>query len=849
MGQAILLPSNWVFTPAMIMKSIVLASLGLLVAAAPAWAVAPVVRLVQPVGGQRGTEVAVTLSGQRLTDIQEVLFYQPGITVTKIVGGKEAQAVVTFKIAENATLGLHDFRVRTATGVSSVKTFSVGTLKEVAEVEPNNDFAKPQKISMSVTVNGVAGNEDIDYYQVQAKKGERITVEVEGIRLGLTLFDPYVAILNAKRFELASSDDSALIWQDGFVSLVAPEDGAYTIAVREAAYAGNAQCLYRLHVGHFPRPTATLPAGGKYGDHVKVRWIGDVLGETTTEVDLPGHPDPGFGLLAHDATGYAPYPNAFRLSPFGNTIESEPNDAQDKATPCVPPVALNGVIAKPGDVDFFTFWAKKGQRYDIRVIARQIRSPLDPVLSVFGKKTGRVAGNDDNGGPDSYVRFNADRDGDFVISVADHLKKGGPDYTYRVEISSVTPRLELSTPNESLRRGTSVMAAAVPKGNRQVILIQARREDFSGAIALSAGNLPPGVTVDADEMTAGNTVIPVLFRADAKAPIGARLASITGKPVDPANQVPCEFHSTAELVLGQNNIPFWTRTVDSLAVAVTEEAPFTIDIVEPKVPIVRGGSMELKVVARRKPGFTAPIALTLPWNPPGIASKNEVVIAENQNAATIPINAAGGAELKTWRIVVNGTYTEPPPPPAPGAPRVQRRGIRGGRLVVSSDFAKLTVAPQFLTLKFEAASVEQGKNVDVIVKVNKAVDFGGEAKMTLIGLPNKVTTEPVTVTKDTSEAVFHLKTDVKTPPGEAKNLFCQVVVMQNGEPILHNLGTGRLRVDTPLVKKTPTSPAKVVKPGVSIAIKADAGKPMSRLAKLRQESQEKEKAQGVDVPR
>jgi hypothetical protein len=825
----------------MTMKSIVLASMGLLFLAPPAWAIAPVVRLIQPVGGQRGTELAVTLSGQRLGDIQEILFYQPGINVTKIVGGQEPRAVVTFKISETAALGLHDFRVRTATGVSSLKTFSVGTLKEAAEVEPNNDFARPQKIDMNVTVNGVAGNEDIDYYEVHATKGQRITVEVEGIRLGLTLFDPYVAILNAKRFELASSDDSALIWQDGLVSLVAPEDGTYVIAVREAAYAGNAQSLYRLHVGHFPRPTATLPAGGKFGDHVKVRWIGDVMGETTTEIDLPGHTDRTFGLLAHDATGSAPYPNLFRLSPFGNTIESEPNDTHDTATPFTPPVALNGAIEHTGDVDLFRFNAKKGQQYDVRVFARGIRSPLDPVLNIFGKNAGRVASNDDNNGPDSYLRFTAALDGDFVVSVADHLAKGGPDYTYRIEISPVRPRLALSTPNESLRRGTSVMAPAIPRGNRQAILIQARREDFSGAISLFADGLPAGVTVEADEMTAGNSVIPVLFRADSKAPIGAMLVNVTGKLTGTKMQVPCEFTSTAELVLGQNNVPFWTRTVDALAVAVTEEAPFTVEIVEPKVPIVRGGSMDLKVVARRRPGFTAPIAVSLPWNPPGIASKGESVIPENQNDVTIPISAAGGAELKTWRIVVNGTYTEPPPAPPAGVTQAQRRGRRGGRLVVSSEFARLSVAAQFLSVKLEAASVEQGREVDLIVKVTKAADFAGDAKMTLIGLPNKVTTSPLTITKNTTETVFHLKTDGKTPPGETKSLFCQVLVMQNGEPILHNLGSGRLRIDAPLAQRKPPAPgpAKGVKPGNTIAIKNDPNKPLSRLEKLRLESREK----------
>jgi len=130
--------------------------------------------------------------------------------------------------------------------------------------------------------------------------------------------------------------------------------------------------------------------------------------------------------------------------------------------------------------------------------------------------------------------------------------------------------------------------------------------------------------------------------------------------------------------------------------------------------------------------------------------------------------------------------------------------------------------------------------------VNKAVDFAGDAKMTLIGLPNRVTTAPVTITKDTTEAVFHLKTDAKTPPGETKSLFCQVLVMQNGEPILHNVGSGRLRVDPPLVKKkAPASGlVKAVRPGNSIAVTNDPNKPLSRLEKLRRESQEKARGGG-----
>jgi hypothetical protein len=157
------------------------------------------------------------------------------------------------------------------------------------------------------------------------------------------------------------------------------------------------------------------------------------------------------------------------------------------------------------------------------------------------------------------------------------------------------------------------------------------------------------------------------------------------------------------------------------------------------------------------------------------------------------------------------------------------------------------VAPQFLTLKFQAASVEQGKEVDLIVNVNKSTDFPGAAKLTLIGLPNKATTESVTITNTDTKAVFHLKIDPKTPPGESKNLFCQAVITKDGEPIVHNLGTGRLRVDVPLPAKKPVLPAAGSRPASVVKAKADASKPLTRLEKLRQ--QRKEMLETGEAPR
>jgi hypothetical protein len=792
-------------------------------------AASPSLTAIRPIGAQRGTEIEITLSGARLGDAQEILWYQPGIETVSLTKVDDNNVKAKLKVAPTCAMGIHDLRLRTATGISEHRTFSIGPYPIVNEVEPNNDFTKLQPVPLGTTVHGVAENEDVDFFVFEAKKGQRISAEVEGIRAGITIFDPYVAIMDMKRFELASSDDAALTWQDGFASVIAPEDGKYVVQVRESAYAGNGGCLYRLHIGDFPRFSATVPSGGKLGEKVSVRWIGDVLGDKATELMLPAKSEANYGVFAADDKGASPYPNLFRLYPYGNVVEKEPNNDHATATPFVAPMALNGVIEKAGDEDYYTFHAKPGQAYEIRVQARSLRSALDPVLHVAKKGAQYIAGNDDNGTPDSYLVFSPPEDTDYVLWVHDHLRKGGPDYFYRIEVTPVEPRLQLSIPNEGLGRNTGVISVAVPKGNRQAILVNANRQNFGGDLNIGVDNLPPGMEAQSDPMAANLGTFPILFIAKPDAAPSGRLSRVVGTPVDPKIKLASqEFTQIAELVNGQNNVPFWTRTVDSFAVAVTEECPYQIEIIEPKVPVVRGGSMALKVKAIRKEGFKAPIAISLPWNPPGVSSQGGVSIPEGQNEAVIQINADGGAELKTWKIVVNGSS-----------------GVPSGPIMVSTQLASLSVAAPFVTLAYQNAAVEQGKETDMVVKVAKQVDFAGEATVTLIGLPNKAATEVKKITKDTPELIFHIKTDPTTPAGNHQNLFCQVIVTKEGEPIIHNIGSGALRVDVPLPPKA-NAPMPVAAP-VAVVVPPPAppaGQPvkvLTRLEKLRQEQADKAK--------
>ncbi|MEX2186343.1 MAG: PPC domain-containing protein [Pirellulales bacterium] len=784
----------------------------------------PSLGAISPFGAQRGKEVDVTFSGARLGDAQQILIYEPGIEVKSLAAEGDNAVKVKLAIAADCPVGLYGMRVRTATGISDLKLFSVGALPEVQETEPNSEFEAPQQIGMDVTVNGVVENEDVDYFVVDAKAGERITAEIEGLRLGYTFFDPYIAILDEARFELVNSDDATLVRQDGVCSVVAPKDGKYIVQVRESSFGGSGDCRYRLHVGRFPRPTAVIPAGGKAGTTVDVRWLGDVLGERTEKVTLPTAMSREFAIFASDEHGISPSGNSFRFSTLDNAVEAEPNDAANQATPFVAPLAVHGAIEKAGDVDHFKFAGKKGQVFDVRVFARQLRSPLDSVLQVIRASNGQgIGGNDDSGSPDSYLRVTLPEDDEYLVVIRDHLGKGGVDYAYRIEVAPVEPTLTMGLPE---RQQYVAHTLSVPQGNRMALLVSASRADWGGDLNVSFAGLPAGMTAETLPMTANRTFVPVLFTAAESAAPAGTLADVVGKPVDENLKFDGHLLQRSQLVRGQNNVDVYGHWAERMAAAVTAPAPFKIEIVQPKAPLVRDGQMSLKIVATRAEGFKAPISVFFLYNPPGVGSSGSISIAEGQNEADIPLTANGGAEIGEHKIVVIG-----------------RAGVGNGAIEVSSQLATLSIAAPFVGFAYQKASVEQGQEVDVVVAVTKNADFAGEATVELLGLPAGVSAEPLKLTKDTAQLAFKVKTSKDSPAGKHKSVLARATIVEQGEPVIHMLYGGELRIDVPLPPK-PDQPAAAPTPAATAQAKpadAPAEKPLSPLEKLRQE-REKAKA-------
>ncbi|MFO0823734.1 MAG: PPC domain-containing protein [Gemmataceae bacterium] len=807
-------------------------------------AASPALGGIQPRGAQRGTEAVLTFTGGRLTDAQEVLVYYPGISVKKLEMVNDATLKVTVAIAPDCRLGEHAFRVRTASGISELRSFFVGALPVIEEVEPNSDFDKPQPIPLNVTVHGVVQNEDVDYFVVECKKGQRLSVEVEAMRLGVAFFDPYVAILDAKRFELATGDDSPMTQQDGGCSVVIPADGKYIVQIRESAYGGNGACQYRLHIGNFPRPTAVVPAGGKPGEELELTFLGDPAGPIKQKVKLPA--DDGNGMWRMHCTtpeGISPTGFKFRLVDIPNVLETAGNNSAATASPgaMAPPpavpAAFNGVISAAGEVDYFKFTAKKGQVFDARCYARVLGSPLDPVL-YFGNAAGAaIVGNDDSGGPDSYFRLTIPDDGVYTLWVHDHLRKGGPDYFYRIELTPVAPSISTTIPRVDGNNPANQdrQTITVPKGGRYASLMVANRAEFGGPLVMGMGQLPPGVTLTADQMDAGLNIVPVVFEATPAAVPGGFLTTITATHADPRVKVPSKTSFDAAFVVNQPGQSVYARHyVDRTAIAVGEAAPYSIEVIEPKVPIVQNGSFSLRIVAKRAEGFKGPITVFPPWTPPGMGIQGSAVIPPEASECVLPMNAAPNAAARKWKTAITAVAD-----------------AGKGPVWTSSQLFTLEIAPPLVTMTMERPAVEQGQTTQLFCKVAVATPFEGKAKVRVLGLPAKVTTQELELTKDTKEIAFPIVADKTSPAGKHGGIFAQVIIERGGELITGNVGGTELRIDVPLPPKVAVvTPMPMPNPmPTTPPPKTDTPpKRLTRLEQLRLEQEEREKAAAGGTP-
>lgn len=770
-----------------------------LAAVAPA-AAAPVIDRIQPPGGPRGAELAVEFRGRDLAATREVCFEDGAIPVAALEQVGPGIVKATLRIPADCPLGGHRVRIRTAAGLSELRTFRVGGFAQVAEAEPNNDFATAHPVPLAGTVTGVVTAEDVDCFRVALPAGGRISVAIEAIRLDQTMFDPHLEIVDAKGFVVAACDDHPLLGQDAMLSTVVPAAGDYVVRVRETAFGGNDGCVYRLHVGDFPVPHFAWPPAGRPGTQLEVEWLGDPAGPFRQTITLPMNvPLAGIAEMTPIRNGAAsPVTVPLRLTPLPRTDEAEPNDEPAKATPVAAPAGVLGRMDTAADVDWIRVAAAKGSVWNVRGWARQLGSPIDLVVNAYrdDDKRERLAGNDDTDGPDSLLRVTTPEQGGFLLRVNEHLRRAGPEYGYWLEIEPAAPEVTAAVP-PARANSQERLVAAVPRGGRAALVFNTARSEFGGPVKFAFAGLPAGVWAEAPIAAPNAPGTLAVFEAATDAHPATSCAEVLllaaegGRPLGTLRQ-------RTEIVLGPpNNAAYRTSTSDRLPVAVVEEAPVRIEVEPPPVPLVRRGVLDLKVRVERRDGFAGRVRLAFPFKPPGVNAAVNVEVPADQTEAVYQVSATPDAPIADWQVVVTATGLDN----GAAASQGNRRARDDETTWVSSRLVRLRVAEPLVDMAAAKATAEQGREIRLVWTVQKPATFSGVAKAKLLGLPAKTESPELDLTADATELVFPVKVGGDAPPGQHANVSCQVRVPQGDAWMVHNMPPTQLRIDKPLPDK------------------------------------------------
>ncbi len=460
-----------------------------------------------PAGAQRGMTSIITLTSSIDPVNRQVAIDCPGV---QLVSGAKDQVQVA--ITPDAPLGLHLLHVYNDQGCSEPRWFSIGTLPEIEEHEPNDSLGEEQFIdSLPVCINGRLGKHgDADLFAFQLREGETLTASLEAYALG-SLVDAFLQLRDDQNNVLATAHDGRNL--DPVLVFKAPRLGRYSLELAgfnhppaaDVAFTGGPAVIYRLHLTTGPATLRLFPAvvSRTSPNHL------DMLGAGSTPIDFDGSrlpPEPLIQLIS-PPNALGPVQVAVTDSPV--LREVEPNNELGNAMPLAVPGCVAGRIDKPGDVDRFSFQAKKGVSYTVRLLAKALGLPLDAFLTLTDSTGKELARNDDaTDGDDPLLNWKAPADGTYQVVVTDLFNRGGEaaEYVLTLGPGEETFAATITSKNVlSIEAGKTVELKASLK----------RIGGFSGSLTARVIGLPPGVIANEVTLTGKTSDIALTLRAAA----------------------------------------------------------------------------------------------------------------------------------------------------------------------------------------------------------------------------------------------------------------------------------------------------------------------------------------------
>ena len=622
-------------------------------AASHVWA-QPSVSYTVPGAVQSGKTIELTLHGAKLDDPLRVWTSFPAkVELVPAEAGKKDLTSRTCKITVDATAAgdIGGFVVGNATGTSDVLYISLDDLASVADDGKNVSLSAAQVLSLPIAVDGVSNGAQFDHYKFSAKKGQRIAFEVVAARIG-SAFDPVLRLLDHAGKEILFADDDSSLGADCRFTHLFAADGDYVVEVHDNQYRGGDR--YRLRVGDFPLVTSAFPLGGRFGSTAKFDFAGPSAdGTTPVFVRIPDEVRTGrIAVNARFPDGKSSATATLVASRLPEAREIEPHNDIKIASQVTLPCAVNGILGDEADRDYFQFAAVKGQAISFKAVSRSLGSPALLFMRLLKADGGQLAETAVSAEEEFTLTHTFAADGIYHLMVYDLLRRGGPEYAYRVEMAS-NVGFSLSLKND---KATAIKFITTLKTGAFALDVQCARRGFDGPITLSLGNAAAGfqlinnvipkaakthrvlLTVPPDAQAADLHALRVVGTADHE---GRQLSSVV---------------STAALVRARKPVisypPSWIDGLLTVATAPEAEAFFETKLSGDKVAFAADkGVAELTVTLERKnKEFKDPITVAVE----GLSPPFSYAVKQDKDSYKVTINGPKDAAAQSYSLRIIG---------------------------------------------------------------------------------------------------------------------------------------------------------------------------------------------------
>jgi hypothetical protein len=333
-----------------------------------------------------------------------------------------------------------------AEGATAPIRFTVGSLPQIEEKEPNDERDQPQTVAqLPAWIMGQLDKPgDVDGYAVSLKKGVSLLIRLDAYVLSSSV-DMHVQVLDSQGAVLLTASDGRNL--DPEAVFISPADGSYVVRVAgfamppgtDVGFTGGAGKVYQLTLTTGPAVTGVFPAAVPFEGKQSVQFRGLGLKAEVTKGEVAAVPLSGLDEIGTVLPPHASAPIDVVRTRY--PIQT-PQPASVEAPPVLqPPVVIGGALLAAGSVAAYRVEMKKGEKLKARFWSKSLGLSVEGSLRVLGPAGNQVAGTDV--GADAFsepvLSWTASMDGPYTVSVSDLFRRGGTGFEFVLEVSPPSP--------------------------------------------------------------------------------------------------------------------------------------------------------------------------------------------------------------------------------------------------------------------------------------------------------------------------------------------------------------------------------------------------------------------------